>query len=918
MENAGPDPITGDEAEAQLRFISAAMQCSTREERAKPLGEGLVLFGGRLLYSLSYLRDRSGGQAVYQDLLDQAGELLGNWLAGDPLTDRADEGDRRALMAYELLNMGDQASGLKRLAAMAILKLPANHPLRNEPLAYKAVLDYLENAQGEDSISGQLTGYSTLLDFNLESEERLQERIEAGRALLDRLEDERDRRIFIIAVIGYYVRKAIEARDKGQGEQMHESVMRAKQYQELMETSQALSESDLGRLLLLGLVLQTSGEDDEAAEIYRQVRTAPGASARRRLLAAYHEGRLRVNLKQYAEALEVLVPIIGDFEEDYLTAVDEDEAHSAGSQFTKLMVNCAIAALKLGDWPAATGYIERSKSLRTRYRAALRQSPLGERFLELETLLYAASRGVPLSDGTAVEKSVDWLGGRVTAQSRLLEAYRELRAKLPPSALEPPSIAQIAATLATDEAAVLFAFESAATWLVVICRGDSEQPSWTWLDEGLSGERWGEILLGEREDGWAYAIGAPELDMDRPASLERLLAALDEAIGQPLNWWLAKRPEIQRLTLVPHRILHLVPLWALPALAGFEILMAPSAAHLVQARGAARPAGKHALVIGNPTLDLPLSAAEAESVSGSLEGLSLPIRALHGREATQTAVQGQLADCAVLHFCGHGISDGSNPDMSALLVHPELESTRLPAPAAGADPLEWAAAQVEEWQSVDEETRWGNLAGLGRIVEMRPETGTRWQRRFEYSPGGSLVGLYQGERLIKLAEMWTAGDIMGESSLAKTRLAFLSACESGGGALEFSLDEFSGLPAALQLAGVSSVVASLWPVSDVLTALYVDLFYEALAKAASPGHRKGINVPGLVHEVSTRLREMRREDVAGRLEQIRSRVRDARARFRLEAYAARIRQGEQFPFQHAYQWAAFYASGAPEISLEGE
>ena len=47
----------------------------------------------------------------------------------------------------------------------------------------------------------------------------------------------------------------------------------------------------------------------------------------------------------------------------------------------------------------------------------------------------------------------------------------------------------------------------------------------------------------------------------------------------------------------------------------------------------------------------------------------------------------------------------------------------------------------------------------------------------------------------------------------------MSACQSGGGGLAYGSDEFVGLPAALTLGGVRSVVCTAWTVDDVLPAL---------------------------------------------------------------------------------------------------
>jgi len=913
MAKKKSDSIGKAEAEQQLQFVRESMQCETREERVRPLSEGLVLFGWRFITVLDYMKKEAVDQPIFGELGDQALDLLIQWLTGEQLTNRADDHERRALVAYDLLARSEGKVGLKRIAAVAILELPPDHPLRDLPLANQALQDFLAEALVDDDVEGQLNALGTLLKYELEPREQLEGRISEGMALLPQAEKPEDCRSFLIEVVGYRSIQAIEARDENRTEEMQEAARAAEQAYALLPASNEITSTELGNLLLLGLVREIKGDDASAAQVLGEVRTAESASPERRRLAAYHEGRLRRNLGEYARALEILVPIIADYEADYLTAVDEEEAHQAGAEFTKLMLSCALAALRLGDWAGALQHVERSKSLRLRYRAALRQSKLASRFLHLENLLYAASRGVPLPDGTPVKRSADWLGGQVMAETRLKETYRELRAGLPPNSLEPPTIREIATALDPDEAAVLFGMESGITWLTVVCPGDVTEPSWKWFSEDWNGNRWISLLEGENQDGWGYAIAAPELAMDRPASLLRTLQDLDAAFGQPLVQWLSSRGNIRRLTLVPHRFLHLIPLWALPSLAQYECLMAPSAAHLVQARHSSPSPGKHALAIGNPTLDLPLSPAEMSSLRQHLTWL--PMQMLERKNATQTAIQAAIRGCVLLHFCCHCVSESMRPTLSALLVSPELEKTRLPAMQAVTDPLEWAAQQVSEWKDVDEETRRGSLPGLGRLEETRSAGGTDWLRRFEYSPTGSLLGYYRGERLMRLAELWTAGDIMGENRLSGVRLAFLSACESGNGALDFEVDEYAGLPAALQLAGVSSVVATLWPVSDVLTVIYVELFYAALAEAAGPEGSQSVDVPALLKAVSTRLRELTREAAATLLGEIRARTTDPTARFRLEAYAARLRQGDEQPFRHPYQWAAFYASGARHVWL---
>jgi CHAT domain-containing protein len=68
----------------------------------------------------------------------------------------------------------------------------------------------------------------------------------------------------------------------------------------------------------------------------------------------------------------------------------------------------------------------------------------------------------------------------------------------------------------------------------------------------------------------------------------------------------------------------------------------------------------------------------------------------------------------------------------------------------------------------------------------------------------------------------------GDLDLSGVRLAVLSACQTGITEFRRVPDEAIGLPAGFLLAGVPRVVATLWPVSDMSTALLMAEFYRLL------------------------------------------------------------------------------------------
>jgi CHAT domain-containing protein len=84
----------------------------------------------------------------------------------------------------------------------------------------------------------------------------------------------------------------------------------------------------------------------------------------------------------------------------------------------------------------------------------------------------------------------------------------------------------------------------------------------------------------------------------------------------------------------------------------------------------------------------------------------------------------------------------------------------------------------------------------------------------------------QSAVLLAKSERLTMGDLLDRTGLGSPRLVVLSACETGIVDFQRTPDEFTGLPSAFLQAGAAGVVASLWPVDDVSTALLMMRFYD--------------------------------------------------------------------------------------------
>lgn len=212
---------------------------------------------------------------------------------------------------------------------------------------------------------------------------------------------------------------------------------------------------------------------------------------------------------------------------------------------------------------------------------------------------------------------------------------------------------------------------------------------------------------------------------------------------------------------------------------------------------------------GQPTGDLLCSASEAESAARLAE--TLPPVLLAGERATTRRISAGLRNATVFHFSGHAYSDHGDPDRSALLV--------APADGTATDPFpDWTAAATR-WHTTHDGWRTADIPGAGRLWERGHPAAGDLERRMERGSQPTLFARYADGQLGRLGEEWSVGDILALGERSACRLAFLSACSSGtAGGRSAYIDKYGGLPAALRLGGVTTLVCSLWEVDEGFTA----------------------------------------------------------------------------------------------------
>jgi CHAT domain-containing protein len=878
--------ITGPEIGAQLQYVKRAIEAASDEERQTALADGLLAFGFRFVRLWSLLIEQAGDPAAFDDLAEETRVLFVSWMKGNDITSRADEPERRALAALQLLD-SDVGRDLRHYAARAILQLPESHPMRDVNKVRAAVRAQLADFQARgDDIPWVFAAQALMVAYDEQfgTDDELTAWESWAETVATHLEPGDAERLWG-TVEACYVGLALR-----NGPMWRERAAQARSrvdQTKLSRDDQALSD--------LRLMVSAVADDDQlqAAEQLKEALDSGTFKPHVERMMAVKEARVRLAHDQWDRVIALLEPRLDQYEQEYITSIRSEARQETGDDFGEACTSLAFARAAVGQWEQAIEDLERGKCARQRYTRALRQTPKAAELLELEADLYAISRGLPLDRATNTAARVeDWLAQGLSPEAQLQEQYRQLIPTLDRSTWRAPRIADIQSGLRDGEAALPLGLSWPGLIAALIVR---DRPSClhTFRRPDVTEAMVAEYLANvseQSEDGFLIALERGGDDAGPRRALSRLLDFLDEAIGGPVAQVLNEHG-IRRLVVIPHRFLRLTPLWALASWVDLEVRMAPDSSSL--SGGHHAPAmTPTALVVNNPTLDLPLAATEGAITIGRLNDTGFDVRALTGVEASEDAVVERLQGVGLLHFAGHGHTGFVDGSLSALLVSPEWSRAGMSGPEALI-------------------TRANETPDTPHLVIDQDEGSPRRKLYYEYAKRGTLFVDAVDDDAAVAGELWRAGDILVRGSLEGCALAFLCACSSGLGAIP-ALDEATGLPAALDMAGVRSVVSTGWPVADAIALLFADEFYaRALPKGGST-----VEVLAAVHASATALRTMDRAEAAKRVEDLAARAADATARFRLRSYARRLNAGAARPFEHPFDWGAFFVTGAAVLTLQ--
>lgn len=360
--------------------------------------------------------------------------------------------------------------------------------------------------------------------------------------------------------------------------------------------------------------------------------------------------------------------------------------------------------------------------------------------------------------------------------------------------------------------------------------------------------------LAELGSFWAEGLARKV----HPAQLERgylpqILDGLRDLVAYPAeaiaSWEKENNQHIQRVIVIPHRFLHLLPIHAVPLPNGqpwgdaVAIQYAPSATILCRLLRARAPAnhpqnsnaegfirgGAVCVSYSDPSDEVPLifEAPEARAVVDAT-GAEL----LAGRDATPTRVLAALRRATYVHFVCHGVFDKGSPLETHLRLSPGEHSGR----------------------GQDQASTYGPL---------------------------------------------TLGEIFEGAHLPQTRLVVLSSCETGLTRVENRHEEYIGLPTGLLYAGAQAVISTLWAVSDLATWLLMRRFIKEFASGVGP--------TAALRSAQQALPRLSRESILREISDAACVEPDPYKSQRM------VHEGEnlfgEFPFAGPYWWAGFVVHG---------
>jgi len=474
---------------------------------------------------------------------------------------------------------------------------------------------------------------------------------------------------------------------------------------------------EIPKYFILNKSLYETGRVDEAKKGYDRLLAHPQIRQLGGIywIVLYDRARIASGEGNEAEAVELLERAAQVVESQ--RASINTEAGRIGFVGDKQAIYQSLVArlLAQNQTEAAFEYVERAKAralvdlLASQKSFSAGAGRTAEVQSKLDELRQAEAELAALAPPEADAAEARTRGIAVKLRQDLAAAAPEAASLVTVSA---PTVAEIRALLAPDEALVEYYYSDDGLWAFVVTK------------DGLEAKKLGRAGLEQNvlnlQAALSSAAGKDPAARGR-ALYTQLFAPVSDGLRQT------------RLIVVPHGVLHYVAFNALHSGSGYLIdrytlRVLPSASVLGFLRSRKDRQSRGALVLGNPDLgdpafDLRFAESEAVSVGNLAPGATVLLR----KEATKAAVESSGADYGRLHLATHGVFDAGRPLDSALLLAPspgddgrlrvaDLYALHLDADLVTLSACETAMGQVASGDDVVGFTRGLLYAGASSVV----------------------------------------------------------------------------------------------------------------------------------------------------------------------------------------------------------
>lgn len=457
-----------------------------------------------------------------------------------------------------------------------------------------------------------------------------------------------------------------------------------------------LSDREATAYRQLGYAYHEIGDWTTALGFYNRALTLLGsrtASKRERADVLYFRSLTKLAQSDYAGAYSDATESVRESDALVEQLAFESTKRFARITSVKRLAQVAVICGHLGRIPEALEYLERSRSklLNTLLSArTVETSPnvpeeLVNHFRNLQAqrrrldLLIFQAQDIAISRGLLGEL-VDQMISLKSDWEAVLENIAVFDPVFEQFRATPIRYEEIEALIPRDKLTALVEFCITDTWMLVVVVVPGVMLH-TFMSEHLSQRRVHELLnsnwfgpLGRmrmRDSGVAVSEGSRTSDLD---AMHRLLGELyDEILGQKTRAGetiaeCLTRCQVKRLLIVPHGLMHLVPLHAMCRKAGtgwryiiddFEVVYAPSCGVLKQCvrDSSGLPPYDNLVAFADPDSSLREARDEVEEIRRYFPASTVFI----GVQATTDSVVKHGPKGDVLHFSCHGFFDSLRP-----------------------------------------------------------------------------------------------------------------------------------------------------------------------------------------------------------------------------------------------------------------